>query len=457
MILCLLLLSFYYIFMKIFLFLLEFQFARLSSMSNVEQLRQKINDLTSLIDVTSIITSTLDLDELMSLVMEKAQEVMHAEASSIMLLNEDTGLLECEIALGKVQDKVKNKIQLKIGQGIAGWVAQTGEAIIVPDVSSDSRFFSDIDQNTGFQTRSILAAPLKVKDKVIGVAEVINRLDAHPFTKENLEIFETFCRQVALAIENARMHHYMLEQQRLRQQLESAHRIQQSFMPQSFPDSAQERFLIYGKNIPATAVGGDLFDFVKLDENRLAIVLGDVSGKGIPAALFMARLISDFRYYCNRAESPADLMEFLNQALLQRSQQGMFVSLVSMLLDMKTGKLIISNAGHLPPLWWRETDNRIERVENEAGIPLGILEDVDFDNQIVNLQPGDTILLYTDGVIESHNEKNQMYTLDRLVQEIRPPVPEPHDFIEQLINELKRFQGAVNQHDDITLLALRWR
>ncbi|NOZ61189.1 MAG: SpoIIE family protein phosphatase [Calditrichaeota bacterium] len=424
-------------------------------MNELGQLRQKIKDLTSLIDVTSIITSTLDLDELMALVMEKAQEVMHAEASSIMLLNEDTGLLECQIALGKVQDKVKNKIQLKIGQGIAGWVAQTGESIIVPDVSSDSRFFSEIDQNTGFETRSILAAPLKVKNKVIGVAEVINRLDAHPFTKENLEIFETFCRQVALAIENARMHHYVLEQQRLRQQLESAHRIQQSFMPQSFPKGDQERFLIYGKNIPATAVGGDLFDFVLLDEDKLAIVIGDVSGKGIPAALFMARLISDFRYYCHLAESPANMMEFLNKALLKRSQRGMFVSLVSMVLDARAGKLTISNAGHLPPLWWREKEKRIERIENDSGIPLGILANANYDNEVVNLRPGDTILLYTDGVIEAHDAMNKMYTLDKLIDGIRAPIPSPQDFIERIIDDIKKFQGKVNQHDDITLLALR--
>ncbi|HEX9973635.1 MAG TPA: GAF domain-containing protein, partial [bacterium] len=163
-------------------------------MNEIESLKKRIVDLTSLIEVSSIISSTLDLEELMNLVMEKAQTVMNAEASSVMLINEETGMLECQIALGSVQEKIKDTIQLELGQGIAGWVAQQGEAVIVPDVDNDTRFYSSIDHSTGFKTRSILAAPLKVKDRIIGVAEVINRRDSQPFTEDNLAIFTTFCR-----------------------------------------------------------------------------------------------------------------------------------------------------------------------------------------------------------------------------------------------------------------------
>ena len=423
----------------------------------IEQLKQKIKDLTSLIEVTSIITSTLDLEELMSLVMEKAQEVMHAEASSIMLLNKETGMLECQIALGKFQEEVKDKIQLKVGQGIAGWVAQTGEAIIVPDVSADSRFFSDIDQSTGFTTRSILAAPLKIKDKVIGVAEVLNRVDGQPFTGENLEIFATFCRQVALAIENARMHHFELEQQRMKQQLEAAHRIQQSFMPQSFPHAENDRYLIYGINIPATAVGGDLFDCVQIDSDLLGMVIGDVSGKGVPAALFMARLISDFRYFCHLAEKPVDLLYKLNSALLKRSQQGMFVSLIYMVLNTRSGKLTISNAGHIPPLLIQSPKKQCQMLDFFSGIPLGIMPEVDFEQYVIQLNRGDTILLLTDGVIETKNYKKEMFTLNRLIQLVQKSNHHPQILIKDVVKQVQSFQGGVSQHDDITLLALGWQ
>jgi phosphoserine phosphatase RsbU/P len=428
----------------------------MKNIDQIEQLNNKIKDLTSVIDVTSIISSTLDLDELMNLVMEKAQEVMHAEASSILLLNEETGMLECEIATGSVHEKVK-KIQLKLGQGIAGWVAQQGEPLIVADVQSDTRFFQSVDQSTGFETRSILASPLKVKNKVIGVAEVINRRDALPFTNENLEIFVTFCRQVALAIENARMHKYMLAQQRMKQQLQSAHRIQQSFMPQFFPESDKDRYLIYAKNIPATAVGGDLFDFVQIDSNRVGIVIGDVSGKGIPAALYMARLISDFRYYCHIAEKPVELVHTLNEALLKRSHQGMFISLIFMVLDTETGKLIISNAGHLPPIWYQHQSNSCQLIDRFSGIPLGILEEAEYDEYEVQLEPGDMVLLYTDGVTEAKNNKSEMFSLNRLNKLLDYPRNHPKVLIDEIVEEIKIFTGSVQQHDDITLLAVRWQ
>src|SRR5574341_161415 len=142
----------------------------------IEALQAKVATLSSLIEVSIIVNSTLDLDSVLSLVMEKAQAVMEAEASSVMLINEKTGMLEWEVALGEVGTQVMQKIQLRVGEGIAGWVAQSGQPLIVPDVSKEPRFSKRSDEATGFKTRSILAVPLKVKDRIIGVAEVINPL-----------------------------------------------------------------------------------------------------------------------------------------------------------------------------------------------------------------------------------------------------------------------------------------
>lgn len=425
-------------------------------MDELELLRKKIHDLNSLIEVSAIISSTLDLEEVMNLVMEKAQAVMNAEASSVMLVNERTGLLECEIALGSVREKLKH-IELQRGQGIAGWVVAHDEAVIVPDVSQDSRFYSDVDQSTGFKTRSILAAPLKVKDKVIGVAEVINRRDAQPFTADNLALFTTFCRQVALAIENARMHRFMLEQQRLQQQLESAHSIQQSFMPQKFPHTASDRFAVAAQNIPATAVGGDLFDFFEIDTRRVGMVIGDVSGKGVPAALYMARLISDLRYYSHIHHRPQAVMQTINDLLYERSQQGMFVTLVYLLLDRLTGELTIANGGHLPPLWFQAQTQRCQLVDHGAGIPLGILPQIELSEHQVQLQPGDQILLYTDGIIEAKNDRGKMFSLDRLRQIFGQPRSHPQSLVDELVQQVQKFSRRVPQHDDITLLAIQWR
>lgn len=428
----------------------------MSVAQEIKILKQRISDLTSLIEVSAIINATLDLDELINLVMQKAQAVMSAEASSIMLLNEATNLLECRFALGEVQDQLRNKIQLKMGQGIAGWVAEKGEPIIVPDTKVDARFYQNVDKTTGFETRSILAAPLIVKGKVIGVAEVINRCDGKPFTADNLEIFSTFCRQVALAVENAKVHHLMLEEQRLKQQLESAHTIQQSFMPQTFPRSPENKFLVYGKNIPATSVGGDLFDFVEFDSQRLGLIIGDVSGKGIPAALYMARLVSDLRYYSHLKKDAGQTLSAINELLLERSSQGMFVTLQYMILDSQTGKLSIVNGGHLPPLWIRARKRSVERISCNSGIPLGVIPVSFMEDQCIQLESGDFIVMYTDGIIEAKNSSGQLFSMGQLEKIINTNRETPEEVVQMIIDSVLKFSEGKAQHDDITVLALKW-
>ncbi len=291
-------------------------------------LKQRVKDLSSLIEVSIIINAATDLDELIQLVLEKAQAVMNAEASSVFLVNEESNLLECEVALGEVGDKVTKTIRLQKGQGVAGWVWEHGQTLIVSDVENDKRFYSLSDKSSGFTTKSILAVPLKTRDHILGVAEVINRVDGKEFTNDDLDLFSTFCRQVTLAIENITMHQNDLEQERLQQQLESANEIQQSFMPQDLPGGEDEPFELAAINLPASAVGGDFYDALDLADDKLAVLIGDVSGKGVPAALYMARFMSDFRFFVQQTPQPALLLKSLNEVLVERSRRGMFVTLL---------------------------------------------------------------------------------------------------------------------------------
>ena len=205
----------------------------LSHQDEILRLRYKLDRLSSLIEVSIIINSTLDLDEVINLVMEKAQSVMDAEASSLFLINEHTGKLECEVALGEVGSVVKEKFELNAGEGIAGWCVKTAKPLIVPDTTRDPRFAKKMDEETGFKTRSILAVPLEVRHKIIGVAEVINPLAGREFSQEDLDLFSTFGRQVALAIENARLHRTSLEKQKIEEckdETISKEEINQSFL-----------------------------------------------------------------------------------------------------------------------------------------------------------------------------------------------------------------------------------
>jgi sigma-B regulation protein RsbU (phosphoserine phosphatase) len=204
----------------------------------LERLQAKIVRLHGLIETAALITSSLELEDVLRLVLERAQEVANAEASSILLYNPATERLEFEVALGEkggLLQSLRKQITFALGQGIVGTVAQTREPIWVADAATDPRVAKQVDANTGFITRNILCAPLLVHDRLIGVAEVMNLAHPERCAPDDVEIFASFCRQVAIAIENARLHRDLIAQERERQQLEFASVIQQSFLPSHFP------------------------------------------------------------------------------------------------------------------------------------------------------------------------------------------------------------------------------
>lgn len=426
-------------------------------LAQIKRLKARVDDLSSLIQVSNIVSSTFDIDELIGLVMEKAQSVMRAEASSMMLINEEKNILECEVALGDVSDRVRQTIHLEKGQGLAGWVWENEKSVIVPDVTKDERFYGFVDHQSGFTTKSILAVPLIVKDRIIGVAEVINRTDGQEFSDYDLNLFTTFCRQVALAIENARMHQMELEQERMRQQLESAKVIQQSFMPTDLPIGDDLPFEICAQNLPAIAVGGDLYDVFQLDKNRLGLMIGDVSGKGVPAALFMARLMSDFRFYVQQKSAPHKLLALMNDRLVESSRQGMFVTLQYAVLDLKTGQVDCCNGGHLPIIQVVNNAGKVRLNISDEGAPLGITKSVTFKTASFQLTPGDLLFFYTDGVIEAKNSNQEQYSLDRLVTCAGAKWNHALELLDAVLDDVKIFSLNMPQHDDITAMVLKWK
>lgn len=422
--------------------------------SELAYLRAKVADLSTLIEVSIIINSTLDLDDLVALVMEKAQSVMKAEASAVMLINEEKNVLEIPVALGEVGEKVKNKIELKIGEGIAGWVAEKEKPLIVPDVSVDPRFSAKSDDTTGFITKSILAAPLIVKDKTIGVAEVINRVDGQAFNEGDQELFLTFCRQVAMAIDNAQVYHLKLEKQKLEQELNSAKIIQQSFMPEHFPD--RQNFSLFAKSLAAKSVGGDLFDFVEIGEDSIGVAVGDVTGKGVPAALYMARLVSDFRSLVQKHPSPAQLLQALNELLVERSRRGMFVTFQYGILNAIDGTFTFSNAGHIPFIRVDAKGGKTELLKGGKSIPLGIAPEFTITEDSVQLDHGDSLICITDGIIEAKSKDKEEFSLQRTLKILSESNGSPEGTVDKVIASVQDFSQNTDQHDDLTILALRW-
>lgn len=423
-----------------------------------EDLQRRVADLESLMEVTMLVTSSLDLREVLRLALLKAQGVLRAEASSILLWNPTARRLEFEVAHGEGGETLqglKQVVTLELGQGIAGQVAQTRQPLLVADATRDPRFEPAVDAKTGFVTRSILAVPLVVQDRLVGVAEVLNPRAGEAFTPADLTLFEAFCRPVAVAIENARLHQAMLERERETQQIAAAAAMKASLLPQAPPKDPLGRLLVAAKTIPSAAVGGDFYDFLSPSEGQVLALIGDVSGKGLPPALLMAKVISDFRLLAPRLQAPERILGAMNELLVVRAESGMFATCLCLRLDLGTGRVEFSSAGHGPMVRRRHTTGNAELVEAEAGSPLGILPDEQYTSGETDLAPGDTLLLATDGVVEARGPSGERFTYGRLLPVVAGIIANPADLIEEVLTALKTFCGEAPRQDDVTLVALR--
>ena len=408
-------------------------------------LEKKVEDLRILTEVSATISSTLNLKELMTIVMEKAKSVMDAEACSILLYNKETNKLEFEIAMcgeATTIDLLKKKISLDMGQGIAGWVAEHQKLLIIKDAKSDKRFFQDADKLTGFDTRNLIAVPLIGRRGLIGVAELIN------LKKEDydLEILQMLAKQFAIAIENALYHTESIEKERLKQELEIAATLQKSFLPES-PFLQKGNLRVSAVNVPAKQVGGDLYDFIEPAPNKLGIFIGDVSGKGVSAALYMAKIISEFRYLAQTVDSPEIAMNRLNSAL-SHAPRGMFLTATYVIGDIETGALHISSAGHPPFLWIRGQE--VDVISVLSGPPLGIIAD-DYPVSLFSLKKGERIVLLTDGVFDAKNRKGERIGFENIVAFVKENTSEER-LLEKISGYVKKFSSGTEQADDLTIV-----
>lgn len=420
--------------------------------SRLAQLEQRVNQLETCYKITSLINSELNLANLLDTIMNVAKKVMGADACSLLLVDEDTNELVFQIALSEVGEKIKTMTRLKIGEGIAGTVAKTGDPIIIEDAYQHPKFNPGYDKQSGFQTGSILCSPLKAKGKIIGVCQVIHgKQNGQVFKQSDQELFLLLCDSAALAIHNARMHLVLMENQRMEKDMEFAQSVQESFLPTSTPQHTN--FTFAAQTHAAQVVGGDYYDFIPFENELLGIVLGDVSGKGVPAALQMARLMSDFRYISQVDPEPAKVLTQINNTLCERSYRGMFTTAVFCMLDMKTKKLSIANGGHLSLLLKR--NNSIQEIGSASGTPLGILPNMQYNQEEHALQSGDQILIFTDGVTEPKNKMQEEFGTDRLKNLFANNTAEPEVFLQSLETSIKQFIGDAPQFDDLTSLTFK--
>jgi serine phosphatase RsbU (regulator of sigma subunit) len=356
-------------------------------------------------------SSSLDVDEVLNRVMDEVIAVLRAERGFVMLCEGDH--LAFRAARGLDQQTI-DQPQFEVSRGIVDQVAQHGRPVLTSNAQNDARF-SMRESVVGLSLRSILCVPFEMKGRVLGVIYVDNRLLAGIFTEDDLELLTAIASSAAIALENARLYQVAVEKGRLERELQMARDVQIGLLPRGVPELRGWEFAARWQ--PARQVAGDFYDFIPYEDGRLGLVIADVADKGTPAALFMTLSRSILRGSVGPASSLRDGIVHANRLLCDDSVGGMFVTVFYGLLDPGSGELTYVNAGHNPPLLCRKTDGGGDepKLLTRTGMALGVLRDAPFEEVTLRLDPGDCLLLYTDGVTDATGADQEPFGFERLL------------------------------------------
>lgn len=382
------------------------------------------------------IASTLEQGELFDRILRNLLDVFPAgEAVSLYLREPSTGVMEPRKILRRDQSPPK---------------ASTLPGMFYDEVVAKGRAILSAPIVPGQRGGRSMHAPMLFGGEVQGVLQV--RSGGDQFNQHDLDLLTGLAAQAAMALQNARMHQESLKQQRLQQDLLLAEQIQKSFLPRQLPSVEGVEFVTDYR--PAYSVGGDFYDLFWLDHERVGVFIGDVSGKGVSAALLMARITSDLRLSALAETEPARALSRVNQAVLERKQHDTFVTGIYLTLDVTTKLVTLANAGHLPPVVRRRARGELMRVEGGSGTAIGIFDEAVYEQTTLQLEEGDTLVLCTDGVLEATDETGEQFGFDRLELSLSAGTSRPREVADRLQRDLREHVGDAAQYDDLTLIVL---
>lgn len=410
---------------------------------SVRQARQ----LQLLYEIARELSSTLVLNDLLRTIGRLTKRLIDYHRFSILLADEQTKTFNTMLSI-RQNEQMPARCTVAFGEGIVGSAASLRQPVVVPEVTADPRY---IEANP--ETRSEMAVPLIHRDRVIGVVD-LESPQAGYFTDAHVRIFSTLAPQIAIAIENARLYERVVRSERLMERdLERAREIQLHLMPALCP--VIPGLEICARFLPAYELGGDLYDFLKYGKDEHAILVGDVSGKGAPAALYGAMASGILRSLAPQKPSPPEMLRKLNSMLLERRIEGHFMTLTYGIWQARTRTLRLANGGMPLPILVRGGHAKPLRVE---GVPLGLLESAEHQETMVTLQPGDVLAFYSDGLLEASNPQQEEFGSRRLENLLRENAARPTEqILEAVFAEIARFEQGQARRDDQTMLLLKVR
>jgi len=411
--------------------------------------------LRTVVEISNKVTNQLDMDALLDEIMNSLFRVFpQADRGFIMLKRDDA---EDEINADNLVSKVsKHRDRDKAGaitisRRVIDEVVTHRIAILTADAMDDDRFAGAMSV-MNFQIRSMMCAPLIANEKLLGIIHIDTIRQDKRFTMDDLDLLTGVANQTAFAVANADMHQRLMRQQRIERDLQLARQVQESFLPSGTPE-------IPGVDLVATyrsalEVGGDFYDFIMMNDGRLAVAVGDVAGKGVPAALLMARMSSDMRVLGLNEADAGSVLTKLNARLVAASVESSFVTVIFTIYDPKTRMLAIANAAHCLPVLRRGSTGEVLELDEAGGFPLGALDDSEYEQSAFQLTPGDVITMFSDGVTEAMNAKKELYGTKRALAAIARPARSARDVMSNLLQDVQRHVGDTPQSDDLTIVAI---
>ena len=416
--------------------------------SGASGLRLTVNPevkLKAVLEIGQNLGQAVSLNDVLPKVMDSLFSIfLQADRGFVVLKDPATDQLVPKALKHRREDSAD---KIRISRTIVREVMDSREAILSADAATDSRF--DMAQSiVDFHIHSMMCAPLVGSNgRVLGVIQVDTMDQRQRFTQEDLEVLASVACQAAIAVENAQLHEIAVQEASLRRELAVAHQVQRGFLPAAAPSlDAYEFFHFYQ---PAKELGGDYYDYISLPGGRLVIVLADVSGKGVSAALLMAKLSSETRYCLVSELTPAKAVSRLNEIFCASRWEDRFVTMILTALDPAKHEVCVVNAGHMPPLLRRGSGEVEPAAASIGGLPLGVADGMEYEQSTICLSPGDCLTMYTDGIPDAMNVARDFYGPQRLERQLRSEVNGVKQLGQQILDDVFRFVGNQTQSDDM--------
>jgi len=406
--------------------------------------------LRAILEIGKHLSNVLNIDDVLPSILDALFQIFPQADQAFVLLKDEE---EDEPQVRACRNRRTDDDSMSVSWTVVNRAMRTGEAILSADASEDSRFVSS-ESLAGLQIRSMMCAPLITQaGQRLGVIQLTTFDLRSNFTEDDLDLLVNIATQCTLAIENANMHHTLLQRRDLERDLEIAMQVQIGFLPNKCPEVKDYDFADFYE--AAQHVGGDYYDYIELPDGRIAITVADVAGKGVPAALLMARLYSAARYHLLTKATPAEAMSGLNSEIATSGLGHRFITCAMAVLEPAKHEIVLVSAGHLPPIA-RDLEGNVEQIEgDDTGLPLGIIPDQTFLQSVHPLKSGDTWLLYTDGVTEAMKSDREIYGSKRLQAFVKSGPLEVEALVKAIVDDVSRFASGHSQSDDLCMVGFQ--